>query len=149
MGVCGASEAERAQAAAAEAAAQALAESKIQLKIETDSSQQQCSTATAYGLETAGELLKRLAPQLELPERLWMELSLVFSDETVLHDRVLQEAAIMEVSECDSASGVETDGCWCLTGSDRDGAGRREDPADQNRRRHQTSRQSMVWRMEI
>ena len=120
MGVCGTSEAERTQAAeaeaaaraaeaeaaarAAEAAAQALAESEIQLEIETDDSQQQGSTATAYGLETAGELLKRLAPQLELPERRWMELSLVFSDETVLHDCVLQEAAIREVSERDSAS---------------------------------------------
>ena len=108
MGVCGTSEAERTQAAeaeaaarAAEVAAQALAESEIQLEIETDDSQQQGSTATAYGLETAGELLKRLAPQLELPERRWMELSLVFSDETVLHDRVLQEAAIREVSERD------------------------------------------------
>ena len=106
MGVCGTSEAERTQAAeaaaqAAEAAAQALAESEIQLEIETDDSQQQGSTATAYGLETAGELLKRLAPQLELPEGRWMELSLVFSDETVLHDCVLQEAAIREVSERD------------------------------------------------
>ena len=134
MGVCGTSEAERAQAAEAEAeaeaeaAAQALAASEIQLEIETDNSQQQGSTATAYGLETAGELLKRLAPQLGLPERLWMELSLEFSDVPVLHDRVLQEAAIREVSECDSASGVETDGCWCLTGSDRDGAGRPEGP---------------------
>ena len=115
MGVCGTSEEEAAKA-------KALAESKIQLKIETDSSQQQCSTATAYGLETAGELLKRLTPQLGLPESRWMELSLEFSDVTVLHDRVLQEAAIREVRECDSASGVETDGC--LTGSDRDGAGR-------------------------
>ena len=101
MGVCGTSEAERAQAAEAEAAAQALAESKIEIKIQTDDSRQQGSTATAYGLETAGELLKRLAPQLELPERRWMELSLVFSDETMLHDRVLQEAAIREVSERD------------------------------------------------
>ena len=145
MGVCGTSEAERIQAAEAEAAARAaeaeaqakrdreaaaaakakaLAESKIQLEIETDDSEHQGSTATAYGLETAGELLKRLAPQLGLPERLWMELSLEFSDVPVLHDRVLQEAAIREVRECDSASGVETDGCWCLTGSDRDGAGR-------------------------
>ena len=94
MGVCGPSEAEVAKA-------KALAESEIQLEVETDDSQQQSSTATAYGLETAGELLKRLAPQLGLPERLWMELSLVFSDETVLHDRVLQEAAIREVSERD------------------------------------------------
>ena len=122
MGVCGTSEAERIQAAEAEAAAQAaeeaaqakrdreaaaaakaqaLAASEIEIKIQTDDSQQQGSTATAYGLETAGELLKRLAPQLELPERRWMELSLVFSDETVLHDRVLQEAAIREVSERD------------------------------------------------
>ena len=131
MGVCGTSEAERTQAAeaeaaarAAEVAAQALAESKIQLEIETDESQQQGSTATAYGLETAGELLKRLAPQLELPESCWNELSLEFSDVPVLHDCVLQEAAIREVRECDSASGVETDGCWCLTGSDRGGAGR-------------------------
>ena len=150
MGVCGTSEAERTraaertQAAAAEAAAQALAESEIQLEVETDESQQQGSTATAYGLETAGELLKRLAPQLGLPESRWMELSLEFSDVTVLHDRVLQEAAIREVRECDSASGVETDGCWCLTGSDRDGAGREEDPADQNQRRHPHSRKSMV-----
>ena len=122
MGVCGTSEEEAAKA-------KALAESEIQLEIETDDySRQQGSTATAYGLETAGELLKRLAPQLELPERRWMELSLVFSDETVLHDRVLQEAAIREVRECDSASGVETEGCWCLTGSDCDGAGRPEDP---------------------
>ena len=134
MGVCGTSEAEAAaqakrdREAAAAAKAKALAESKIQLEIETDDSRQQGSTATAYGLETAGELLKRLAPQLELPERRWMELSLEFSDVPVLHDRVLQEAAIMEVSECDSASGVETDGCWCLTGSDCDGAGREDDP---------------------
>ena len=139
MGVCGTSEeeaakakaleAERTREAAAEAAkAKALAESKIQLEIETDDSQQQGSTATAYGLETAGELLKRLAPQLGLPERRWMELSLVFSDVDVPHDRVLQEAAIEEVSERDVASGVETDGCWCLTGSDRDGAGRPEGP---------------------
>ena len=124
MGVCGTSEAERIQAAEAEAAAEAaaqaaeaaaqakrdreaaaaakakaLAESKIQLEIETDDSRQQGSTATAYGLETAGELLKRLAPQLGLPGRRWMELSLEFSDVTVLHDRVLQEAAIREVSE--------------------------------------------------
>ena len=124
MGVCGTSEEEAAKAKAAAAKAKALAESKIQLEIETDDSRQQGSTATAYGLETAGELLKRLASQLELPERRWMELSLVFSDETVLHDCVLQEAAIREVRECDSASGVETDGCWCLTGSDRGGAGR-------------------------
>ena len=128
MGVCGTSEEEAAKAKAAAAKAKALAESKIQLEIETDDSRQQGSTATAYGLETAGELLKRLASQLELPERRWMELSLVFSDETVLHDCVLQEAAIREVRECDIASCVETDGCWCLTGSDRDGAGRREDP---------------------
>ena len=115
MGVCGTSEAAQAkrdrEAArvaaaveryqAAEAAAQALAASEIQLEIETDESQQQGSTATAYGLETAGELLKRLAPQLELPERLWMELSLEFSDAPVPHDRVLQEAAIREVSERD------------------------------------------------
>ena len=119
MGVCGTSEAERIQAAEAEAAAEAaaqakrdreaaaaakakaLAESEIQLEIETDDSRQQGSTATAYGLETAGELLKRLAPQLGLPERLWMELSLEFSDVPVLHDRVLQEAAIREVSERD------------------------------------------------
>jgi len=124
MGVCGTSEAERAQAAEAEAAARAaeaeaeaqakrdreaaaaakakaLAESEIQIEIETDDSQQQSSAVTAYGLETAGELLKRLAPQLELPERRWMELSLVFSDVPVLHDRVLQEAAIREVSERD------------------------------------------------
>ena len=119
MGVCGTSEEEAAKA-------KALAESEIQLEIETDDSRQQGSTATAYGLETAGELLKRLAPQLELPESRWMELSLEFSDAPVLHDCVLQEAAIMEVSECDSASGVETDGCWCLTGSDCDGAGRPE-----------------------
>ena len=102
MGVCGASEAEAAakrdREAAAAAKAKALAESKIQLEIETDDSQQS-STATAYGLETAGELLKRLTPQLKLPERLWMELSLEFSDVTVPHDRVLQEAAIREVSE--------------------------------------------------
>ena len=140
MGVCGTSEEEAAKA-------KALAESKIQLEIETDDSRQQGSTATAYGLETAGELLKRLAPQLGLPESCWMELSLEFSDVPVLHDCVLQEAAIREVRECDSASGVETDGCRCLTGSDRDGAGRREDPAgpaDQNRRRHQNSRESMV-----
>ena len=129
MGVCGTSEAERTRAAEAEAAAQALAESEIQLEIETDDSQQQGSTATAYGLETAGELLKRLAPQLGLPESRWMELSLEFSDVPVLHDRVLQEAAIREVRECDSASGVETDGCWCLTGSVCDGAGRQEAPA--------------------
>merc|ERR1719178_269157 len=117
MGVCGTSEAERAQAAEAEAAARAaeaeaqakrdrgaaaaakakaLAESKIQLEIQTDDSQQQSSTATAYGLETAGELLKRLTPQLGLPEHRWMELSLVFSDVPVLHDCVLQEAAIRE-----------------------------------------------------
>ena len=121
MGVCGTSEEEAAKA-------KALAESKIQLEIETDDSRQQGSTATAYGLETAGELLKRLAPQLGLPERLWMELSLEFSDVPVPHDRVLQEAAIREVRECDIASGVETDGCWCLTGSDCDGAGRQEDP---------------------
>ena len=77
-----------------------------------------------------------------------MELSLEFSDVPVLHDRVLQEAAIREVRECDSASGVETDGC--LTGSDRDGAGRQEDPqADQNRHRHPRSRESMVRRMGI
>lgn len=128
MGVCGTSEAERAQAAAAEAAAQALAESKIQLEIDSDDSRQQGSTTTAYGLETAGELLKRLAPQLELPESRWMELSLEFSDVTVPHDRVLQEAAIREVREYDIASGVDTDECWCLTGSDCDGAGREEDP---------------------
>ena len=121
MGVCGTSEEKAAKA-------KALAESEIQLEIETDDSEQQGSTATAYGLETAGELLKRLAPQLGLPESRWMELSLEFSDVTVLHDRVLQEAAIMEVSERDIASGVETDGCWCLTGSDCDGAGREEDP---------------------
>ena len=121
MGVCGTSEEEAAKA-------KALAESEIQLEIETDDSRQQGSTATAYGLETAGELLKRLAPQLELPESRWMELSLEFSDVPVLHDRVLQEAAIREVRECDIASGVETEGCWCLTGSDCDGAGRREDP---------------------
>ena len=122
MGICGASEAERTQAAEAEAAAQAaeeaaqakrdreaaaaakakaLAESKIQLEIETDDSEQQGITATAYGLETAGELLKRLAPQLGLPESRWMELSLEFSDVPVLHDCVLQEAAIREVSERD------------------------------------------------
>ena len=94
MGVCGPSEAEVAKA-------KALAESEIQIQIETDDSRQQGSTATAYGLETAGELLKRLAPQLELPERRWMELSLVFSDETMPHDRVLQEAAIRQVSERD------------------------------------------------
>ena len=94
MGVCGPSEAEVAKA-------KALAESEIQLEIETDDSRQQGSTATAYGLETAGELLKRLAPQLGLPERLWMELSLEFSDVPVPHDRVLQEAAIREVSERD------------------------------------------------
>ena len=135
MGVCGTSEEEAAKA-------KALAESEIQLEIETDDSRQQGSTATAYGLETAGELLKRLAPQLKLPKSRWMELSLEFSDAPMLHDCVLQEAAIMEVRECDSASGVETDGC--LTGSDRDGAGRPEDPADQNRRRHQTSRERMV-----
>ena len=133
MGVCGASEAEAAakrdREAAAAAKAKALAESEIQLEIETDDSEQQGFTATAYGLETAGELLKRLAPQLGLPEHRWMELSLVFSDETVLHDCVLQEAAIREVSERDIASaGVESDGCWCLTGSDRDGAGRPGDP---------------------
>ena len=44
--------------------------------------------------------MKRLAPQLELPEHRWMELSLEFSDVTMPHDRVLQEAAILEVSEC-------------------------------------------------
>ena len=104
MGVCGTSEEEAAKAKALEAEAakaKALAESEIQLEIETDDSRQQGSTATAYGLETAGELLKRLAPQLGLPERLWMELSLEFSDVPVLHDRVLQEAAIREVSERD------------------------------------------------
>ena len=94
MGVCGPSEAEVAKA-------KALAESVIQIQIETDDSQHQSFTATAYGLETAGELLKRLAPQLELPEYRWVELNIVFSDETVLHDRVLQEAAIREVSERD------------------------------------------------
>ena len=98
MGICGTSEAERIQAAAAEAAAEALAESKIQLEIETDDSRQQGSTATAYGLETAGELLKRLAPQLGLPGHRWMELSLEFNGVTVPHDRVLQEAAIGDVS---------------------------------------------------
>ena len=121
MGVCGPSEAEVAKA-------KALAESEIQLEIETDDSQQQSSTATAYGLETAGELLKRLAPQLGLPECRWMELSLVFSDVPVLHDCVLEEAAIREVREREIASDVETDGCWCLTGSDRDGARREGDP---------------------
>ena len=74
------------------------------------------------------QAIRELLEGLPDPESCWMELSLEFSDVTVLHDCVLQEAAIREVRECDSASGVETDGCWCLTGSDRDGAGRPEDP---------------------
>ena len=135
MGVCASSEAEHTQAAG---------ESEIQLEIQTDASQRQGFTATAYGLETTGELLKRLAPQLELPESLWMELTLEFCDVTVPHDCVLQEAGVREVSEYDHASGVETDvRCGC-TGSDREGAGHRAGPTDPHRRRHQSSRGVLV-----
>ena len=101
-----AAQAKRDREAAAAAKAKALAESKIQLEIETDDSRQQGSMATAYGLETAGELLKRLTRQLDLPDHRWLELSLEFSGVTVPHDRMLQEAAIRGVSnDYDIASG--------------------------------------------
>lgn len=83
--------------ATAAAAAEALAASEMQLQLETDGSSE---LVTAYGLERAGKLLRRLAPHLEIPEHRWTDLTLVFCDTVVPHECVLQEAAIREVRLC-------------------------------------------------
>ena len=74
-----------------------LARSEMQLQLDTDCSSE---LVKAYGLESVGELLKRLAPQLEIPEQRCADLTLEFCDVVVPHECVLQEAAIREVRWC-------------------------------------------------
>ena len=120
MGVCGASEKEKEAARAEAEREKALAASEIQVHVEADDAS--VHDVTAYGIETAGEFLKRLTPSLTLPEPVWTELTLEFCDEAVPHECILQDAAIREASLSLTDGSVHVSNVW-MAGSDRACAG--------------------------